>query len=619
MSFALRHLAKPWTLALSLGALAACGGSDSTTPAKDVVPASIAPLSTDTIRGAVGAPGSLPLAVVVKNKSGVSLDTTLVTFAIVSGNGTLSSTSVRTDATGTAQANWTLGGTVGIQKASATVGTLAPVTFTAVATVGTATTITKGAGDNQSALIGTNVAVAPSVKVVDAFGNAVPGVTVTFTVGSGGGLVNGGTATTGADGTASVASWRLGTTIGANTLVASASGGLSVTFSATSTVGAAATITLTPSTIGQKLIGQTTQLSATVADASGNVLTNPVVGYTTSNTAIATVSSSGLVTAVGAGTATITATVGTAVASVAITVIGHPAGTGVTSTINFNSIPTSDIAFTNDAMLVTVPGLQKVFVYDASGTTQTGVVSLGGGASLLVAPSRAAGPAVAISPGSTSRILFIDPATATIIDSLTVNDLVTSATMTPDGSRIYLMQSDGTFNIINGVTRQFVARPLLGGGFLKVQVAPGDTTVYAYAGVGIIVGFDTRTDQKVANVILPQFNVADFATGRDGLFYFLDVTANVVRVYDITAQAVVRFFGVAGAASSITLTPDGRQLWLTHAAGQVTIVQGDVANGFLPFGSFLTSNSAPAGRAYFNPSGAFAALTNIGGVVDIVR
>ncbi len=618
MSFAPRQIVKSWALAVSLGVLAACGGTESTTPAKDVIPSSITAVSTDTIRGAVGAPGSLPLAVIVMNKAGEPLDTTLVTFAVVSGNGTLGATSVRTDATGKAQTTWTLGSAVGVQKAIATVGTLAPVTFTAVATVGTATTMTKAAGDNQSAQVGTNVAVAPSVKVVDAFGNAVPGVAVTFAVGSGGGLVNGGAATTGADGTASAASWRLGTTVGANTLVATAAGGLSATFTATATVGAAATITLTPVTIPEQLVGQTTQLGTKVFDASGNQLTNAVVAYTSSNSAIASVTSSGLVTAVGAGTATISATVGTAVASVSITVIGHPTGTGITSTINFNNIPTTDIAFTNNAMFVAVPGLLKVFMYDASGTTQTGVVTLTSSAQNIIAPTRAAGPLVAISSGATSRLWFIDPASATIVDSMTINDVITSATMTSDGSRIYVMQTDGTLNIINGSTHAIIAKPLLGGGFKKIQMAPGDTTVYALASVGVLVGFDTRTNQQVKNVIV-QSGVPDWVIGQDGLFYFLDGTNSVVRVYDINTQTVLRFVSVAASPVSVAVSPDSRQIWLTHIGGQVTIVQGDVTNGFLPFASFQTSTNAQAGRAYFNPSGAFAALTNIGGVVDIVR
>jgi Big-like domain-containing protein len=619
MSLALRHLAKPWTLALSLGALTACGGTDSTTPPKDVVPASITAVSTDTIHGVVGQPGSLPLAVIVKNKNGDLLDTTLVTFAIVSGNGTLGSTSVRTDATGKAQTTWNLGGAIGVQKASAAVGTLTPITFVALATVGPATTLSKAAGDNQSAVVGTNVAIAPSVKVVDAFGNGVSGVTVTFTVTAGGGLVSGGSTTTGADGTASAGSWKLGASVGANTLVATAPGGLTATFTATATVGAAASITLTPTTIPNQFVGQTVQLTSKVMDASGNVLTNAVVAYTTSNAAVATVSSpGGLVTAVGSGTATITATVGTANASVPFTVIGHPAATGISSTFNFNNIPTTDIAFSNNAMFVAVPGLLKVFMYDANATAQTGVVTLPSSAQFILAPTHAAGPAVAISAGAVSRVWFIDPGTGTVIDSLTINDVVTSATMTSDGRRVYVMQTDGTLNIIDGATHAIVAKPLLGGGFNKIVMAPGDTTVYALAQVGVLLGIDTRTNQQVKNVIVSQ-NIPDWTIGQDGLFYFLDQTIGVVRVYNITTQTVVRFVSTPPSPSTVAVSPDSRQIWLTSSTGTVAVLQGDVTNGFLPFASFPTSNTAPAGRAYLNPSGAFAALTNIGGVVDIVR
>lgn len=618
MPLVCHHRVKAWMLAVSLGVLGACGGTDSAAPAKDVIPASITPVSTDTIRGAVGQAGSLPLAVIVKNKNGDLLDTTLVTFAVISGNGTLGSTSVRTDATGKAQTTWTLGSTVGVQKATATAGTLAPVSFTALATVGAATTLTKTAGDNQSATIGTNVAIAPSVKAVDSFGNPVSGMTVTFAVTAGGGLVTGATATTGADGIATAGSWKLGTSIGANTLVATASGGLSATFNATATVGAAATIALTPNTISDQFIGQTVQLSAKVMDASGNVIPNAVVAYTSGNAAIASVNSAGLVTAAGAGTTNITATVGAATASVAITVIGHPAAAGITQTFNFNSIPTTDIAFSNSAMFVAVPGLLKVFMYDATATTQTTVVSLPSSAQFVVAPTHAAGPAVAVSSGAVSRVWFIDPGTATVIDSLTINDVVTSATMTSDGRRVYVMQTDGTLNIIDGSTHAIVARPLLGGGFNKIVMAPGDTTVYALAQVGVLLGIDTRTNQQVKSVIVSQ-NIPDWTIGQDGLFYFLDPTVGVVRVYNISTQTVVRFISTPPSPTTVAVSPDSRQIWLTHTGGTVTVLQGDVTNGFLPFASLTTSNTAPAGRAYFNPSGAFAALTNIGGVVDIVR
>src|SRR2546429_145730 len=68
------------------------------------------------------------------------------------------------------------------------------------------------------------------------------------------------------------------------------------------------TVTVSPPTATVAL-GQTVQLTATLRDASGNVLTGRTVTWSSSNLAVATVSASGLVTAGAvASQATITAT-----------------------------------------------------------------------------------------------------------------------------------------------------------------------------------------------------------------------------------------------------------------------------------------------------------------------
>ena len=79
-------------------------------------------------------------------------------------------------------------------------------------------TMTLNDGDDQAAVAGTAVAVAPSVAVEDRNGNPVSGLTVTFTVTGGGGSPPVATAVTGDDGIATVASWTLGSTPGTNTL-----------------------------------------------------------------------------------------------------------------------------------------------------------------------------------------------------------------------------------------------------------------------------------------------------------------------------------------------------------------------------------------------------------------
>jgi alpha-tubulin suppressor-like RCC1 family protein len=97
-----------------------------------------------------------------------------------------------------------------------------------------ATNIAINGGHNQSAAPGASVPLPPSVKVTDASTNPVADVQVTFAVASGGGSLTNATQRTNADGIATVGSWTLGPTPGANTLTATSAGltGSPVTFMA---------------------------------------------------------------------------------------------------------------------------------------------------------------------------------------------------------------------------------------------------------------------------------------------------------------------------------------------------------------------------------------------------
>src|SRR5206468_3408243 len=71
-------------------------------------------------------------------------------------------------------------------------------------------------------------------------------------------------------------------------------------------------------------VGLTSQLTATLKDANGNVLTGRTVTWSSSSTTVATVSTTGLVTGKVAGTATITATSEGRSGTAAITVNAPP-------------------------------------------------------------------------------------------------------------------------------------------------------------------------------------------------------------------------------------------------------------------------------------------------------
>ena len=96
-----------------------------------------------------------------------------------------------------------------------------------------ATTVAMQAGDGQTAPAGSAVPVAPSVLVKDQNGRAMAGVSVAFSVDSGGGRVTLSSAASGSDGVASSGGWTLG--VGRNVLKATVSGLPAVTFVGTAT------------------------------------------------------------------------------------------------------------------------------------------------------------------------------------------------------------------------------------------------------------------------------------------------------------------------------------------------------------------------------------------------
>ena len=292
------------------------------------VAAAIQKQSGDLQTGAVATALGTALVVRVVDALGGAIPNAAVAWAVATGGGSI--TGGNADAAGLATATWTPGNTAGNASATATAGGVS-ASFTATLAAGDAAQITIVAGDNQTAVTGGAVAVAPRVRVADQFGNAKSGATVTWTVTAGGGNVSPGTSNTAANGETAVTSWTLGAADGANTLNASAGAGITVDFTATGqTPGAPANVAVfvgdnqtalvnfAANTRPAVLVTDANQLPVNGAQvifapsAGGSVLTGTV---TTSANGIAQVGS--WTPGVTAGAATLTATVtGTALSQV---------------------------------------------------------------------------------------------------------------------------------------------------------------------------------------------------------------------------------------------------------------------------------------------------------------
>jgi hypothetical protein len=143
-------------------------------------------------------------------------------------------------------------------------------------------------GNNQRAVVNQEVAASLVVRVEDAFGNAVPGVTVSWAITKGGGYFDasrtlGGqqtTSVTASDGTTSGELWRLGTVSGLNSDAIAASmpsGSIrTVSFVATTDHAAISSIVLTP-TSKSVTVSSPTIVTATMRDVFGNFIPDEYV------------------------------------------------------------------------------------------------------------------------------------------------------------------------------------------------------------------------------------------------------------------------------------------------------------------------------------------------------
>jgi hypothetical protein len=213
--------------------------------------------------------------------------------ACAGGNPQMYECLITTNASGDATSSaFTANTAAGSYDISATSGTGA-VNFSETNTVGSATTMAIVAGNSQNAPVGSAYGTALEVNVVDAHGNAVPGVSVTFTAPSG---ASGSFATcaggnpqqyecvvmTDASGNATASVFTANDTAGPVTVTASATGVTSRDFALTNEPGSAATMAIVAGNSQNATVGSAygTALEVNVVDAHGNAVPGVSVTFT---------------------------------------------------------------------------------------------------------------------------------------------------------------------------------------------------------------------------------------------------------------------------------------------------------------------------------------------------
>ena len=211
---------------LAAGGLLACG-SDTTSPSPGGTgPGPALTITADTATNAATAPAgaTVTLGVHLKNPDGTPATNVAVSWGVSVGDGTITNRSTTTDAAGATNTQFTLSKKSGTNTVNASVPS-ANVNINVTGLAGAIAALSKASADSQSFVGGSSTLL--TVRALDAAGNAVPNVPITWS--ATGGVVNPKATATGTSGQASTA-FTVGNTPATYTIIASGPGGLQVIF-----------------------------------------------------------------------------------------------------------------------------------------------------------------------------------------------------------------------------------------------------------------------------------------------------------------------------------------------------------------------------------------------------
>ena len=274
-------------------------------------------------------------------------------------------------------------------------GESASITFAVAVTAEAlvATSLAEVSGDDQSAVVSSELSNPFVVQVNDQNGDALSGVTVAFAVTGGGGTLSATSVTTGADGRAE-ATLTLGSTAGTNTVTADVSGiSTTITFTATGTAEALVATSIVRVSGNNQTDTVSTSLDnpfvIEVRDQDGDALSGVTVAFAV--TAGGGSLSASSVTTGSNGSAQATLTLGSTAGTNTVTATA----TGVTTSVTFTAtaeaedlVATSIVRISGNSQSAVVSSeLSNPFVVevrdqngdDYQGATVTFAVTAGGG------------------------------------------------------------------------------------------------------------------------------------------------------------------------------------------------------------------------------------------------
>jgi YVTN family beta-propeller protein len=197
-----------------------------------------------------------------------------------------------------------------------------------------------------------------------------------------------------------------------------------------------------------------------------------------------------------------------------------------------------------------------------------------------------------------------------IVARIPVSGSVKSLVMDADGTQLFVVGYDGSVLVVD--TRDYTAQTLWGGGASDVVVSPDGRHLYAAHNQdtdGVVSVIDIACATTVATV--PVTGVAALAISPDGgrLYAvssdrrtYYHYPAGRLTIIDTVRRAVVETIAVGACPETVTASPDGAYLYITHddtcAVSAINLTTGDVTAVGLRDAPLAVVFTPDSGHAY---------------------
>lgn len=221
-------------------------------------------------------------------------------------------------------------------------------------------------------------------------------------------------------------------------------------------------------------------------------------------------------------------------------------------------------------------------------------------------------------PDSDGWLSVVDTGTHQVVATVWLGKYPAGVALSPDGSRLYVPDEDSSLAVIDTGTNRLVRKVGTGTSTPRgVAVSPDGSRVYVTAGGprSAVVGIDAGTYQRVANVGVGMFPEG-LAVSPDGSrVYVASAGSDAVSVVDTGTNQVVATIPVGASPEGVAVSPDGSRVYVTNVlSASVSVID----TGASTVVATIPVGQEPEGVAV-SPNGSRVFVTNfLGGWVAMI-